>query len=258
MRPVTKTKSGAEAGAAANDFPEVTASCAPLFDRIRELYLYREPDLLAAVRGGDRREARRIINHLLVHIYSAGEERSDLLKGLLLELVVAMSRAAVEAGAPQSEVLGLGFKHLTELAAIDDDEDLSAWLRNACERIFSAVERCQPSSLSPSITRALDFMRNYLEREITRDEVARAAGVSPGHLSELMKDRTGRSFVDLLRELRVEKACQRLAQTEDTLSDIALACGFCDQSYFTHVFREARGMTPRQYRTSARPPETTP
>ena len=68
-----------------------------------------------------------------------------------------------------------------------------------------------------------------------------------------MKERTGRSFVDLLRDLRVEKACQLLAQTGDTLSDIALACGFCDQSYFTRVFRDARGMTPRQYRASARP-----
>jgi two-component system response regulator YesN len=258
MRTGNKSKFTSEAASAVNDFPEVAPSCAPLFDRIRELYLYREPDLLAAVRGGDRREARRLINHLLVHIYSAGEERSELLKGLLLELIVSMSRAAVEAGAPQSEVLGLGFKHLTELAAIVDDEDLSAWLRNACERIFDAVEKCRPSSRSPSITRALDFMRLNLERDLTRDEVARTAGVSSGHLSEHMKERTGRSFVELLRDLRVEKACQRLAETEDTLSEIALACGFCDQSYFTRVFHDARGMTPRQYRTSSRPAASNP
>ncbi len=46
----------------------------------RELYLLQEPALLAAIRRGDRGEARRIINHVLVHIYSSGEERSDLLK----------------------------------------------------------------------------------------------------------------------------------------------------------------------------------
>lgn len=245
-------------GNCGNDFPEVPSSATNLFDRIRELYLYREPDLLAAVKGGDRREARRLINHLLVHIYSAGQERNELLKGLLLELVVVMSRAAVEAGAPQQAVLGLGFRHLTELADLEDDEDLSAWLRNAFERIFDAVEQSQPSSLSPSIAKAMDYMRSNLERDITRNDVARAAGISSSHLSELMKERTGRSFVDLLRDLRVEKACQRLAQTEDSLSDIALSCGFCDQSYFTNVFREARGMTPRQYRASARTPDLRP
>lgn len=65
------------------------------------------------MRRGDRSEAMRIINHVLVHIYSAGEERSDLLKGLLLELVVMISRAAIEAGAVQSAVLGTNFRILT-------------------------------------------------------------------------------------------------------------------------------------------------
>ena len=101
-----------------NDFPAIPLLEHRPYDRIRELYLLQEPMLLAAIRRGDRREARRIINHVLVHIYSAGQERSDLLKGLLLELVVMMSRAAVEAGAMQSEVLGLNFRCLTELAGI--------------------------------------------------------------------------------------------------------------------------------------------
>ena len=82
-----------------NDFPAVQLLDHRPYDRIREFYLYQETNLIAAMRRGDRGEAMRIINHVLVHIYSAGEERSDLLKGLLLELVVMISRAAIEAGA---------------------------------------------------------------------------------------------------------------------------------------------------------------
>ena len=123
-----------------NDFPGVAMDPERPFDRVRELYLYEEPALLASIRRGDRKEATRIINLVLVHIYSVGEERSELLKGLLLELVVMMSRAAVEAGAPQSEILGLGFRHLTELAEIRDDEQLASWLRASLVRIFEAVE----------------------------------------------------------------------------------------------------------------------
>ena len=101
-----------------NDFPAVPLLEHRTYNRIRELYLLEEPMLLAAIRRGDRGEARRLINHVLVHIYSAGEERSDLLKGLLLELVVMISRAAVEAGAAQSEVLGLNYRCLTELGVV--------------------------------------------------------------------------------------------------------------------------------------------
>ena len=101
-----------------NGFPAIPLLQHRPYDRIRELYLMQEPVLLAAIQRGDRGEARHIINHVLVHIYSAGEERSDLLKGLLLELVVMISRAAVEAGAEQSAVLGLNFRLITELATL--------------------------------------------------------------------------------------------------------------------------------------------
>jgi len=233
---------------AKNDFPAVPLDGESPFDTIREFYLYQEPALLGAIRLGDRREARRIINHVLVHIYSAGEERSELLKGLLLELVVMMSRAAVEAGASQTEVLGMRFSHITELAEIDDDEALAAWLRGTLERILTAIERRQRFDVPKLVARTMDFIRGHMESDIGRDEVARHVGVSPGHLSELLKERTGRPFVELLREIRVQRACEMLGSSEAPLSEIAAACGFCDQSYFTRVFKEVRGVTPKQYR----------
>lgn len=232
-----------------NDFPAVNLDEESPFDTIREFYLYQEPALLGAIRLGDRREARRIINHVLVHIYSAGQERSELLKGLLLELVVMISRAAVEAGASQSEVLGMRFSHLTELAEIDDDEALAAWLRGTLERIFTAIERQQRFEVPLAVAAALKFIRDKLGCELSREEVARHVGVSAGHFSELLKERTGRSFVELLRETRIQAACELLAHTEKSLSEIAGACGFCDQSYFTRVFKDVRGITPRQYRS---------
>jgi AraC-like DNA-binding protein len=237
---------------AKNTFPAMVMDATQPFDRIREFYLYQEPWLLAAIRLGDRREAVRIINHLLVHIYSVGEERNELLKGLLLELVVMISRAAVEAGASQTELLGLRFAHLVELAEIDDDEDLAAWLRGALERIFTAMERQQRLVVPALVTAVLGYLRQHLEHEITREELARHVGVSAGHLSQLLKERTGRSFVELLREVRVQAACELLATTERPLAEVAVACGFCDQSYLTHVFRDLRGITPKQYRDRAR------
>ena len=56
-----------------NDFPAVTINHNRPFDSIRELYLCEEPALLASLHRGDRREAMRIINLALVHIYAAGQ-----------------------------------------------------------------------------------------------------------------------------------------------------------------------------------------
>jgi AraC-like DNA-binding protein len=231
-----------------NDFPAIPLLEHRPYDRIRELYLFQEPMLLAAIRRGDRGEARRIINHVLVHIYSAGEERSDLLKGLLLELVVMISRAAVEAGAVQSEVLGINFRSLTELADLNDDEDLAAWLRKTLEHVMSAIEQQKDFTPPLLVGKALEFMRENLHRDISRDEVARHAGISPSHFSRLLKERTGRSFTELLRQCRVDLACELLLTTEQSLAEIADACGFCDQAYFTRVFQDIKGTTPGQFR----------
>ena len=235
-----------------NDFPAVPLLEHRPYDRIRELYLLQEPMLLAAIRRGDRGESRRIINHVLVHIYSAGEERSDLLKGLLLELVVMISRAAVEAGAVQSEVLGMNFRFLTELAVIDDDEQLAAWLRKILEHVMSTIEQQKDFTPPLLIGKALDFMRRNLHRDISRDEVARHAGISPSHFSRLLKERTGRSFTELLRQCRVDLACELLGNTQHTLAEIADTCGFCDQSYFTRVFQDVKGATPKQFRATGK------
>ena len=233
---------------ATNDFPAIPLLEHRPYDRIRELYLYQEPALLSAIRRGDRGEARRIINQVLVQIYSAGEERSDLLKGLLLELVVMISRAAVEAGAVQSEVLGQNFRFLTELAGIQDDEELAAWLRKVLEHVISTIEHQEDFTPPLLIGKALEFMRTHLHCDISRDETARHAGISPSHFSRLLKERTGRSFTELLRQCRVDLACELLRGTDRTLAEIADVCGFCDQSYFTRVFQDVKGVTPKLFR----------
>ena len=231
-----------------NDFPAIVLDPVFPFDRIRELYLFEEPALLASIRRGDRKGATKIINLLLVHIYSAGAQRSELLKGLLLELIVMMSRAAVEAGASQTEVLGLRFQHLTELAGINDDEHLARWLRASVVRIFETVELHQKAALPSIVARALKIIREESAGTLTRTEVSRKAGVSPSRLAELLQERTGRSFTELVREARIDRACELLRGTELSMAAIAAECGFCDQSYFTHVFLKLKNATPKQYR----------
>jgi AraC-like DNA-binding protein len=170
----------------------------------------------------------------------------------LLELVVMISRAAVEAGAVQSEVLGMNFRFLTELSAINDDEELAAWLRKTLEHVFSTIEKQEDFTPPLLVGKALDFMRVNLHRDISRDEVARHAGISPSHFSRLLKERTGRSFTELLRQCRVDLACEMLRTSDKSLAQIADGCGFCDQSYFTHVFQDVKGATPKQFRDAGR------
>jgi AraC-like DNA-binding protein len=213
--------------------------------------------MMDAISRGDRGEARRLINHVLVHIYSAGQERSDLLKGLLLELVVMMSRAAVAAGSSPSAVLGINFQCLTALAAVSDDEQLAVWLRDTFEQIFTAIESRRLARQVPIISDAVRYIRANAHRELTRDETASSVGISPSHFSYLLREKTGLSFSQLLRQARVDLACELLLTTNESLAAIADRCGFFDQSHFTKVFTQAKHLTPRQFREANRPRQAT-
>ena len=98
------------------------------------------------------------------------------------------------------------------------------------------------------ITKALKIIREEACGEITREDLAQRVGVSPSHLAVLLRERTGRSFTDLVREARIERACELLGNLELSVAAIACECGFCDQSYFTHVFQSIKKATPKQYR----------
>ncbi len=232
--------------AAPDDFPAIALPHGRAFEAIHQFYLLIEPDLIASIQRADICEARRLINHVLVHIYSIGEERSDFLKFLLLEFVVILSRRAIEAGGDSDSILKFGFSATQELASALDDEILAKWLRETLEGLMAAFPK--EASLPRAVERALDYMRRHVDSRLSRESVASAVGVSDAHLNELLKRSTGRSFRALVRSARVERASEMLSDPRVELAEIAVACGFCDQSHLTRVFRGERGVTPREYR----------
>ena len=60
----------------------------------------------------------------------------------------------------------------------------------------------------------------------------------------------GVTITDYLNTLKIEHACNLLANTNLSIIDVSLSTGFDDQSYFTKVFKKAKGMTPKAYRAA--------
>jgi AraC family transcriptional regulator len=78
--------------------------------------------------------------------------------------------------------------------------------------------------------------------------IAQSAGVHPVHLNRVFRQYFHCTVGEYIRELRIEYARRRLASSRDTLTEIALAAGFSDQSHFSRTFKRGTGLTPAQYR----------
>jgi len=218
----------------------------------REIYLREELELLHAVKSGHKQKAREVINRILVGVYNLGREDLDVLKTLVLEMVVLMFRAAVARGADPEPLLGINSTFLRDFHAVHDELGLSRWLTVWLDLFIStSFTSASPAEL-PGIPLALEYMKNHLSEDLSRDKVANSCNMSPSHFSRTFHRSTGHTFTDLLNRFRIEQACMLLEDSDATVYEIAYRCGFNEQSYFNRVFRRYRRKTPREYREQQR------
>ncbi len=91
----------------------------------------------------------------------------------------------------------------------------------------------------------------YLERELTIYDLAAMTGISRHHITQTLNEHHGRNFYTFINEFRVNEAAIRLSDPRFrnyTILAIAYDSGFNSKSAFNRIFREMKGMTPREYR----------
>jgi AraC family transcriptional regulator len=101
---------------------------------------------------------------------------------------------------------------------------------------------------SRHLRRAFDFIGDHLAEDICLDELADLTGLTAKHFARAFKQSTGLPPHQYLIMQRVEAAKRCLLDARTSLADIALACGFADQSHFTATFRKVVGVPPGIWR----------
>ncbi|MGE8186794.1 helix-turn-helix domain-containing protein [Pseudomonas sp. NPDC086278] len=79
-------------------------------------------------------------------------------------------------------------------------------------------------------------------------ELASACALSRSHFSRAFKCSTGLSPQDWIRHQRIARAKQLIQNTDLSLTQISLECGFCDQAHFCHIFTRSEGINPFAWR----------
>ncbi len=222
---------------------------AKLDDRLIASYpLHMEKELLGRVRIGDRQGARALLNELLGRVFAKSAGRIEITKARLLELVVMISRAAVESGAEMESLFGMNSRYIAELSAAADFEEVCVWGVRALDSFMDAVYRVRNTRAATLLGDAAAYISQHLGDQLTLETVSQAVHISPYYLSHLFKDEMGATFVEFVTKQRVAEAKRRLRGTDDSVTEIAFSLGYVDAGYFIKVFRRATGTTPLQYR----------
>jgi two-component system response regulator YesN len=213
----------------------------------------KERELLFSIAKGDLDGARKTLNEILGVIFFYSKNNLERIKLRVEELVVLLSRAAVEGGASIEEIIGLNDDYLVRIRRSGSVYDLSASLAVILSRFVDCVFTLQSIKHADLIRRSVFYIRSEYANPLSLEKVAEYVHLSPSHFSRIFHDGTGESFVAYLTRIRIEKGKSLLKDSSIPLAEIGTSIGFKDQSYFSRVFKRGTGMSPGKYRALQSP-----
>lgn len=105
-----------------------------------------------------------------------------------------------------------------------------------------------PANEDRRLRRAEQYMRAHLSEPISLATLSREAGLSRFHLLRLFKRAYGETPLKRLTRLRIDEAKRRLMEGRQSITEIALDCGYDNPAHFSTVFRRMEGIPPSAYR----------
>ena len=127
--------------------------------------------------------------------------------------------------------------------------ELTRWMDEVCRKMREMIQHKRADSARSFAARALDYVNeHYAEGELTVDAMCSHLNVSAAYFSTIFKRETGKTFVQYLTDLRMEKAVELLLSTSEKTYMIARKVGYADPNYFSYVFKKQFGMSPSKYK----------
>lgn len=202
-----------------------------------------EQVVLKAVAGGMEHDARQeavVFAGWLLKNKSCSFEDAKL---QMMELLLLACRMVQEQG---SEHLGEQ-EMMSALFAAQDGEELRQRFVSAMVKLAQAVV-IQDQESDGIITRAQEYIRQNFQRDLSLEEVAQSAGISPYYFSKLFKEETGMNFTEYLTGLRIETAKQLLSNQKLSIKQVCVDSGYANPNYFSRIFKKWTGITPTEFR----------
>lgn len=136
-----------------------------------------------------------------------------------------------------------------EIEVLMSSESLESFSFHALALLKSMVRKETPERGSSITDKVKSYIEDNLEKELSLDLLSSHLNYSTAYLSRLIKKYSGKTFMELLLECRMNQAKELLKNTDLKISRIANKVGYNDHSYFIQTFKKKAGVTPNEYRT---------
>lgn len=143
----------------------------------------------------------------------------------------------------QSEELKNSMKTIQTL------EEIKNYIRMLLKKIIGVRDTISGRRYSDIIEIAKDQIRKtYMSDEISLNTIAAEVGMSPSYFSSIFSKEMGKTFVEYLTEIRMDRAKELLMCSSMKTSEIGYEVGYKDPHYFSYIFKKTQNCTPKKFR----------
>jgi len=100
---------------------------------------------------------------------------------------------------------------------------------------------------SDRLTKVLRYINVHYQHKIELDKVAETANMHPAAFCRFLKEKTGKSLMEYVNDMRISFACKLIIEGQQTISQVCFECGFNNLSNFNRTFKKQTGFTPTEY-----------
>ena len=170
----------------------------------------------------------------------------DKIKNAFFELIVTANNATREQNKSfSSEMFDNAFSTLSSENDIKLIKEFALKFLMECIHAVSSVKKAEEN---PIIKKVCAYVDENLSRDISLDTAAEFAGVSSFYLSKLFKEEKGETFINFISDKRLEQSRKLLSETNLSIKEITAEVGYNDQNYFSRIFKNKYGLSPKEYR----------
>ena len=118
------------------------------------------------------------------------------------------------------------------------------------KRYLGSLHFCQSVSITMDqrMEKILSFLANHYKENIDLNEISSIVAMNSSSFCRYFKERSGKTFMEYLLDLRIGHACKLLIANKIDLTQISIECGFNTITHFNRIFKRNTGLTPSEYK----------
>ena len=211
--------------------------------------LDKERKLLKAFHRGDTELGLKTLNEILASLFFSYPDQLSNIQYRAMELAVLLSRIDTGPGLITRAAIETKNNHIKLIREAGAIEDLFDIMNRIAEQLSDKIIGFREINHASALKKAERYILDNFTRKISLEEIAGDSGFSAPYFSTIFKEEMGENLSSYLNRLRVLKAGFMLTDSNYSLSKIARACGFEDQSWFSKIFKSYTGISPGKYRS---------